>query len=302
MTNIPKFAHGQLYKRSDIHDSYGGSRQSGISPSRKSPAIFVFTGESGEQYGYADAWDEAGDVFTYTGEGQTGDMEMDSGNAAIAKHVEDGRSLHLFEIVSDKEAKKENPSYTERGYCRYVGEMQCAGVIEGTGLDKQKNNRKILQFQLVRVVALDDEDISEAVEPERPGSPSSSLKELRERALKAAAADKAPQRDAKRSIQKRAKQVVDYALARAGGLCESCGVAAPFLRPDGTPYLEVHHTDRLSDGGLDAPHRVASICPTCHRRIHCGEDGPRFNDELRQKIELLEAQASATKNSADQPS
>lgn len=79
-----------------------------------------------------------------------------------------------------------------------------------------------------------------------------------------------------------------YALARAGGIREACKHPAPFLRVNGSPYLEVHHIDRLSDGGLDAPHRVAAICPTCHRRIRCGADGALIDDKLRAKIEQLE--------------
>jgi hypothetical protein len=29
------FVKGQLYKKSDLHDEYGGNRQGGIAPSRK---------------------------------------------------------------------------------------------------------------------------------------------------------------------------------------------------------------------------------------------------------------------------
>ena len=90
---IPAFQLDQLYKRSTIHDEFGGSRQSGISHSRKAPAVFIFSGESGEQYGYTDAWDASGQVFNYTGEGQIGPMALDAGNAAIRDHVEDGRLL-----------------------------------------------------------------------------------------------------------------------------------------------------------------------------------------------------------------
>ena len=52
----------------------------------------------------------------------------------------------------------------------------------------------------------------------------------------------------------------------------------------GTPYLEPHHIDRLSDGGLDRPDVVGAICPTCHRRIHHGSDGKTLNDRLREAI------------------
>jgi hypothetical protein len=46
------FVVGQKYSRAkDIHDKYGGTRQSGISPSGSHPYIFLFTGDSGEAYG-----------------------------------------------------------------------------------------------------------------------------------------------------------------------------------------------------------------------------------------------------------
>ena len=43
----PKFDVGRVYDRwPEINDLYGGSRQSGISTSRQTPAIFLFTGDS----------------------------------------------------------------------------------------------------------------------------------------------------------------------------------------------------------------------------------------------------------------
>src|SRR5690348_8626303 len=122
LMNIPQFIVGRLYKRSNIHDDFGGSRQSGISPSRKAPAVFIFTGESGKQYGYMDSWDELHEVFTYTGEGQTGAMRMRAGNSAIYNHIDDGRALHLFDVIPDSNLKAEEPDLLGSGYCRYVGE------------------------------------------------------------------------------------------------------------------------------------------------------------------------------------
>lgn len=46
------FKIGKIYKRSKLHDSYGGNRQSGISNCANYPRIFIFTGKSGEQHGY----------------------------------------------------------------------------------------------------------------------------------------------------------------------------------------------------------------------------------------------------------
>ena len=49
------FVVGEKYSRSkDIHDKFGGNRQSGIASCASHPYIFLFTGESGESYGYED--------------------------------------------------------------------------------------------------------------------------------------------------------------------------------------------------------------------------------------------------------
>jgi 5-methylcytosine-specific restriction enzyme A len=56
----------------------------------------------------------------------------------------------------------------------------------------------------------------------------------------------------------------------------------------GHPYLEPHHTRRLSDGGPDDYHHVIALCPTCHRRVHHGADGDAYNDDLKLRLSTLE--------------
>lgn len=77
------FEVGKEYKRTDIHDAYGGQRQGGISTPADHDLIFLFSSSSGEEYGYIDGWQ--GDIFHYSGEGQKGDMEFTRGNRAISK-------------------------------------------------------------------------------------------------------------------------------------------------------------------------------------------------------------------------
>mgnify|MGYP005755078435 CR=1 FL=1 len=292
---IPSFEQGRIYKRRAIHDEFGGIRQTGISPSRVAHAVFIFTGKTGEQYGYQDEWDDSGQVFTYTGEGTTGDMKMDGGNRAIQEHVAEGRALHLFEAIPEGEMTGLPKGVPRGGFCRYVGEMQCVGVIEALGPDKGGNQRRVYKFQLVRVGgsslgAEPAQEASEAGQGSASGPPHPPpLAELRKKAQEAARPPKKQASDAKRTLYERSQDVVTYALARAAGKCECCDGAAPFLRKDGSPYLEVHHVDRVSDGGLDAPHKVAAICPTCHRRIHYGSDGQQVNEALRAKVLQLEA-------------
>lgn len=70
---------------------------------------------------------------------------------------------------------------------------------------------------------------------------------------------------------KRNADVVAEVLERASGICERCGMDAPFVRVlDGTPYLEVHHKIRLADGGEDTIENAIAVCPNCHRELHYG--------------------------------
>ncbi|MDO5059673.1 MAG: restriction endonuclease [Neisseria sp.] len=103
----------EVVKRSELHDQYGGNRQSGISASAKTPNIFLFTHpEQGEVHGYYDRWEDNGSTLYYCGEGQNGDQEMIRGNKAILEHKVQGKALRIF--VSD----------TAPGYVRYIGEFQ----------------------------------------------------------------------------------------------------------------------------------------------------------------------------------
>lgn len=103
------FTKGQKYKRSLIHDQYGGSRQSGICPSAKFPVIFIFTGAGGKQHGYKDQWENK-NVFSYTGEGQVGHMQFTKGNLALKDHLVRDKKVYLFK-------------YTAKGIVEFVSEM-----------------------------------------------------------------------------------------------------------------------------------------------------------------------------------
>ena len=99
MAKLP-FIPNQLYnRRADIHAVYGGNWQSGICPSANYPYIFIFSGTAGHQHGYKDGWDNP-NVFTYTGEGQAGDMKFTKGNLALRDHLQNEKRVFLFESES----------------------------------------------------------------------------------------------------------------------------------------------------------------------------------------------------------
>jgi 5-methylcytosine-specific restriction protein A len=96
-------------------------------------------------------------------------------------------------------------------------------------------------------------------------------------------------KQAKTNYYQRSAAGREYVLARARGICEACEAPAPSVREDGTPYLEPHHTRRLSDGGPDHPRWVAAVCPNCHARCHHGQDGQAVNAALQARLGSLEA-------------
>lgn len=92
------FVSNLVYQRSQIHDQYGGNRQSGICPSAQGPYIFIFSGSQGNQHGYKDQWVND-KVYSYTGEGQVGDMQFTKGNLALMEHRNLGKRVFMFEYI-----------------------------------------------------------------------------------------------------------------------------------------------------------------------------------------------------------
>lgn len=73
--------------------------------------------------------------------------------------------------------------------------------------------------------------------------------------------------------------VVAERLFRANGICDRCQSPAPFNRKtNGRPFLEVHHTIPLAEGGLDLVENTQALCPNCHREAHLGENWAEFRN------------------------
>ncbi|WP_051315890.1 HNH endonuclease [Algoriphagus vanfongensis] len=104
------FIVGQKYQRSWIHDNFGGNRQSGICPSSQGPYIFIFSGSQGHQHGYKDQWINE-KVYSYTGEGQVGDMQFTRGNFKLYNHQNLGMRIFLFQ-------------YIQTGWVRFESELE----------------------------------------------------------------------------------------------------------------------------------------------------------------------------------
>lgn len=255
------FELGKVYRRRELHHQFGGQEQGGIVTPISTPIILLITGEAGLSYGYNDE-DLADGTFVYFGEGQIGPMRFVRGNRAIRDHAQGGRDLHLFEKVLP-------------AHLRYRGQYVCAGYDEVPNVPDAKGAPRIaIAFRLVPIEQ-DDADIEQA----NADVVQLSLAELREAAL-VSPGPGASTTEAKRHAYCRSAAVREYVLRRANGICEGCSEPAPFRTKSGRPYLEPHHTRRISDGGPDHPAAVIGLCPTCHSRAHYADDGEAFNQRL----------------------
>ena len=126
-----RFQEQRLYnRRRDIHAVFGGQQQGGICTPGEHPVIFLFTGHSGEQHGYADGWTPEG-VFRYFGEGQVGPMLFERGNRAVRDHLVNGKDLLLFQTRG-------------RGEVRFLGRFECAGYSLEVAPDRNANTRSAI--------------------------------------------------------------------------------------------------------------------------------------------------------------
>jgi 5-methylcytosine-specific restriction protein A len=218
-------------------------------------------------------------TILYFGEGQEGDMTFDHGNLAVRDHAENGKDLFLFRKV-------------RQGYVRFVGQFVCGGYeIRPDVRDRNGNPRNAIVFQLIphdQLAAVE----SGGGDTSAGELDSHDLSELRRAALEGAAQG-ASRADARATVWRRSNAVRRYVLVRADGRCEGCGIAAPFVRVDGSPYLEPHHTRRLTDSGPDHPAHVIALCPTCHSRVHYGIEGRSYNKALVEKLSTIEAQLAS---------
>ena len=284
------FIIGVQYERSDLLEFVGSRQpQSGIiwGPTRSDCAIVTSGGRHGRRVGYADTRLPDG-TWLYHGQGERGDQ--DPGRFSNALLAEGDRTVLLFTTREPTAAEiKERQGwakvYTFEGNFR-VAAWDFVVPIGGT-----RAGDKLVVFRLAP-------EIPHGLSPRGIRLPPKSHTKESLRSLRAAllAESFRPAQLSTSTSQYyvRSEQVHQYALQRAEGRCESCGREAPFLDEDGSPFLEVHHITRLSDGGPDHVANVAAVCPNCHREAHHGERADELNRTLLNRIRAKEECFGAT--------
>ena len=131
------FVIGETYRRRTMHDQFGGQEQGGIATPTSQQAVWLFTGDTGEQYGYKDRWVDD-NTFRYYGEGQYGDMRFVRGNRAIRDHVKNGEQLLLFKRLGGRQVQ-------------FLGEMLLHNYATEQGKDLNNQTRDVIVYTLTRI-------------------------------------------------------------------------------------------------------------------------------------------------------
>ena len=136
-----KLVLGEIYRRRELHDAFGGSRQYGISPSSNGNQVLIFSNARGIDHGYEDDWDENNQYFFYKGAGQKGDQDIESSrhNGKLLHHLENGDSVRLF-FGTDK-----------AGFYCYEADLSIVDYEYFQTHDTEGKNRRAVKFTFERL-------------------------------------------------------------------------------------------------------------------------------------------------------
>jgi len=168
----PYNVHQNYIRRVDVHEPFGGQRQSGIVTPKGALGIFIFTGHGGGAIGYQDAFQADG---------------------SLRYHAMSGKDLLVFEQLG------------RGGVIRFLGLFACAGWDTERQLDVNGIEREAIVFTLVLIREIDFEGSDLAAEE----APAVDLGTLRDRAIAAAAPAQMKQAASAATLYIRSRDVRD---------------------------------------------------------------------------------------------
>lgn len=206
--------------------------------------------------GCEDKW--IGKVFHFTGMGTIGEQGVGSRqNRTLAKSKENGVGLYLFEV------------FYEGNYV-YIGEVELMdSPYRSRQVDSEKNMRDVQVFPL-QLISHKNPPLIKRELPDAGGEPGPGNVRL----IPSGPAGSATGKTAKTGEREAAEdpagrdEIRENAKRHANGLCQLCGLPAPFTGHDGQPFLELHHIVPLEEGGSHTAGNIVALCPNCHRKMH----------------------------------
>lgn len=256
---LSKIQQGEILNNDQLCEIFKCSPQGGMRRSLETNTLVIVSNHV--QSIYDDRWID--DVFHYTGMGQNGNQSLTfAQNKTLAESNSNGVEVHLFEVEKEKE------------YI-YQGQVILADVpYQETQPDASDNDRQVVIFPLKligkKAKALSIEEFNTIQKTRERKARNLSLDELKEKAIRAR--KRVGERTVESVQYERDQYIAQFTRKRANGICDLCLNPAPFNDKNGRPYLESHHIEWLSKGGLDSIENTVALCPNCHRRMHILDD------------------------------
>ena len=266
-----KINQGEVLSNEQLCETFLCSPQGGMRRSHETNTLVLVSNHVKSIYD--DKW--KGDTLHYTGMGGSGDQSINfMQNKTLNESVKTDIEIHLFEVFEEKQ-------YFYQGRVKLKSDP-----YQEIQTDQNGETRKVWMFPLeiinggpARIEFKTIEKLRQKKEKKASKISSELLKKMVENLPKS----KPSKRTTSSETYERDEKVVKYALLRANGICELCDKKAPFNKKDGSPFLEVHHIDFLSNRGDDTIENVSALCPNCHRKMHALE--------IKEDIEKLKAKA-----------
>jgi 5-methylcytosine-specific restriction enzyme A len=253
------FQHGlspsEVLSHRELIDTFGVSTSGGMRRSKRNNLLVLISDHTSL---YNDRWID--DTLFYTGMGQVGDQGLDSAqNKTLNNSNSTDITVYLFEVFKPN-------NYIFRGEVFLANEP-----FQETQPDRNGNARLVWIFPL----QLKEGNPTPVVNVEEMESIDESKEKIVKRLSNEVLEEKAryaPQQPGTRNTMtktyERNAYISELAKRRANGKCQLCEQPAPFIKPNGEPFLETHHIEWLAKGGTDTIENTVALCANCHRKMH----------------------------------
>jgi 5-methylcytosine-specific restriction enzyme A len=278
-TNHPFTAETGYFRDSLVEFVGSRQEQTGVIYGPSEPGVVIITsgGRHSKNAGYEDHKNEDGS-WIYFGQGRKGDQNPNKkGNAML---ISGERSILLFETREPDASQIRIQGSYKKKYI-FKGEFLPLGHDIIRPSSGPRKGLATIRIELAPVVA----DIGFLLNAkEKANEPSLRMRRDKILARQMTEEGNSTKRKIQTTIYERSIEIREYALNRAGGICEMCNKHAPFVKKDGSPFLEVHHIKRLADYGDDKIENVIGICPNCHREAHHGKRRDELAKSMLEKV------------------
>lgn len=252
---------GNRYTTYYIQDLFKHNRYRGMRYSLSTNTLVLISDHINSPY--EDRWING--ILHYNGMGITGDQSFEfMQNKTLYNSRNNGVEIYLFEVFDE----------TEDQYI-FMGQFElCDPPYFQQQLDGNNQLRRVCVFPL-KPLDLDNNQIvirqELLISSRLKNKNAKKIQQLTNQQLEAIAKleSKIPgSREVITTSYYRSPYITEFAKRRANGRCELCRELAPFKSKDGSPYLECHHINWLSEGGDDSIENTVALCPNCHRKMH----------------------------------